>query len=71
VALGKSAMAVFGILASIERARGHGFQHSDIPLLVTYHPQFVAYRGGEGGAVWQAMVRDLARAWRAGDPQAQ
>ena len=66
LALGKSAMAAFGIRAPIERARERAFRHAGIPLLVTYHPQYVTYRGGEGGAIWRVAVGDLARAWRAG-----
>jgi len=69
LALGRSAMAAFGIRCSIEEARGRAFAHAGVPLLVTYHPQCVAYRGGEDGAVWRAMVHDLAQAWRAGNRQ--
>jgi hypothetical protein len=67
LALGRSAMAAFGIRSSIEQARGRAFRHAGTPLLVTYHPQYVVYRGGEGGPIWRAIVRDLAGAWRAGD----
>jgi uracil-DNA glycosylase family 4 len=70
LALGKSAMTAFGIRHSIERARRHEFEHAGTPLFVTYHPQYVAYRGGENGPVWRAMVGDLARAWRVSTPSA-
>jgi uracil-DNA glycosylase len=69
LALRRSAMAAFGICSSIEQARGRAFRHTGTPLLVTYHPQYLAYRGGNGGPIWRAMVRDLAGAWRAGDRQ--
>jgi DNA polymerase len=71
LALGKSAMAAFGIRCPIEEARGRAFAHAGVPLFVTYRPQYVAYRGGEGGAVWRAMVHDLAQAGRAGSRQVQ
>jgi hypothetical protein len=44
-------------------------RHAGTPPLLTCHPQYVAYRRGEGGPIWRAIVRDLAGAWRAGDPQ--
>ena len=71
LALGRSAMAALGIHGPIAAARRCAFRHAGTPVLVTYHPQYVAYRGGEGGPVWRAMVRDLSDAWRARDRQAR
>lgn len=71
LALGKSAMTAFGIRLPIEEARERRFRHADTPLLVTYHPRYVAYRGGEGGVIWRAMLDDLRRAWRAGTEDRQ
>jgi uracil-DNA glycosylase family 4 len=68
--LGRSAMAALGIRSSIKRARGHEFDHAGTPVLVTYHPQYATYRGGEDGPVWRAAVHDLKRAWRVGSARA-
>ena len=67
LASGKSAMAAFGIHLPVKEARKRQFEYQGVPVLATYHPQCVAYAGGEGGRTWRRMVADLRKAWKSSE----
>ena len=63
LASGKSAMAAFGIHLPLEAARKREFEFEGMPVLATYHPQYVTYAGGQGSRTWkQIMPMPLAQA---------
>jgi DNA polymerase len=63
LASGRSAMAAFNIHLPISQARRQEFEFQGVPVLVTYHPQYIIYTGGEGSRTWTQMVADLRKGW--------
>jgi DNA polymerase len=64
LASGKSAMAAIGIHLPVKVARRREFECEDVPVLATYHPQYVTYAGGQGSRTWKQMVADLRKGWQ-------
>lgn len=56
VALGRpAAQALLGTEVRISAARGKAFQHSEVPVVVTYHPAYLLRNPADKGKVWEDL----------------
>jgi uracil-DNA glycosylase len=63
VALGNTAVRLFGRWRSIQTARKARLQFESYRLRVTFHPAYVRRFSGRKGKFWRQVVADLRHAW--------